>query len=220
VLVKRFVVVGLGNFGSTVAARLHELGHEVIAIDHRPDAVDAIGSRVLRAIVGDATRKPVLEEARVREADAAVISTGDDLAASVLALLALRDLGVDHLIVKVVSDEQARIVEALGAEETIFPERESAVALASRLTSGALLRYVQLGPALALQEMPVPSGWYGKTLRELQLPSRHRVQVVALHDVLRDEMIPVPAPDRPLRDSDSLLVAGHPAVLEKLASLR
>jgi trk system potassium uptake protein TrkA len=218
--VKRFVVVGLGNFGSTAATRLHELGHEVIAIDHRADVVDAVGSRVLRALVGDATRKAVLEEARAREADAAVISTGDDLAASVLALLALRDLGVEHVIVKVVSDEQARIVEALGADETIFPERESAMALASRLTAGALLRYVQLGPALALQEMPVPSEWYGKTLRELQLPSRYRVHIVAVHDVLRDEMIAVPQPDRALSDSDTLLVAGDPRVLEKLASLR
>lgn len=217
---KRFVVVGLGNFGATAATRLHELGHEVIAIDQRADVVDAVGSRVLRALVGDATRKAVLEEARAREADAAVISTGDDLAASVLALLALRDLGVEHVIVKVVSDEQARIVEALGADETIFPERESAMALASRLTAGALLRYVQLGPALALQEMPVPSEWYGMTLRELQLPSRYRVQVVAVHDVLRDEMIPVPEADRALRDSDTLLVAGDPRVLEKLAGLR
>jgi trk system potassium uptake protein TrkA len=217
--VKRFVAVGLGNFGSTVATRLHELGHEVIAIDSRAEVVDAVGSRVAHAFVGDATRKGVLEEARVREADAAVISTGDDLAASVLALLALRDLGVERVIVKVVSDEQARIVDALGADETIFPERESAMALASRLTAGALIRYVQLGPALALQEMAVPSEWRGKTLRELQLPTRHRAQVVAVHDVLRDEMIPIPDPDRPLSDSDTLLVAGDPRVLENLASL-
>lgn len=217
---KRFVVVGLGNFGSTVATRLHELGHDVVAIDERPEVVDAMGPRVLRAIVGDATKRAVLEEARARDMDAAVISIGDNLAASVLALMALRDMGVPQVFVKVTSDEHARIASALGAEESIFPERESALGLASRLTSGGILRYVQLGPALSLQEMAVPSEWYGKSLRDLALPQRYHVQVVAVHDILRDAMVAVPDPDRPLSDSDTLLLAGEPPVLEKLAKMR
>lgn len=216
---KRFVVIGLGNFGATLAAALHQQGHEVVAIDQRPDVVDAMGPKVARALVGDATRRAVLEEAGAAEADAAVVSTGGNLAASVLALLALRDLKVEHIFVKVRSDEHARIADALGAEESIFPERESALGLASRMTAGALLKYVQLGPGLSLQEMAVPAAWTGKTLRDLGLPQRYRVQVVALHDVLRDEMAPVPDPDRPLTPSDTLLVAGDPKVLEKLAKL-
>lgn len=217
---KRFVVIGLGNFGATVATRLHQLGHEVVAIDERPEIVDAMGQRVLRAIVGDGTKRPVLDEARAGDMDAAVVSMGDNLAASVLALLALRDLGVPQVFVKVTSDEHARIADALGAEESIFPERESALGLASRLTAGGLLRYVQLGPSLSLQEMAVPAKWYGRTLRDLTLPQRFRVQVVAVHDILRDAMIAVPDPDRPLSDSDTLLLAGEPSVLEKLAKMQ
>jgi trk system potassium uptake protein TrkA len=218
--VKRFIVIGLGNFGSTLAQRLHDLGHEVVAIDSRPDVVDRLGPRVTRALVGDATQRVVLEEAGAAHADAAAISTGDNLAASVLSLLALRDLGVKQTFVKVISEEHARIVNALQAEESVFPEQESALALASRMTAGALLRYVQLGPALSLQEMPVPGEWYGKTLRELELPQRYRVQVVAVHDILRDVMAPVPEADRPLTQSDALLVAGDPKVLERLSRLR
>lgn len=217
---KRFIVIGLGNFGSVLAQRLYELGHEVVAVDSKPELVDRLGPRVTRALVGDATRRVVLEEAGAAQADAAAISTGDNLAASVLALLALRDLGVRQTFVKVVSEEHARIVTALQAEESVFPERESALALASRMTAGALLRYVQLGPELSLQEMPVPDAWYGKTLRELELPQRYRVQVVAVHDILRDVMTAVPEADRPLTQSDALLVAGEPKVLERLSRLR
>ncbi len=217
---KRFIVVGLGNFGSILAERLHQIGHDVVAIDPRPEVVDAIGPRVSRAVVGDATNRAVLEEAGAKRANAAVISTGDNLSASILTLLALRDLGIGEIFVKVRSNEHARIADAMGATESIFPERESALGLASRVTSGKLLQYVQLGQDLSLQEMPVPERWYGKTLRELSLPQRYRVQVVAVHDVLLDTMIPVPNPDRKLTQSDTLLVAGNPGALEKLANLR
>jgi trk system potassium uptake protein TrkA len=216
---KRFIVVGLGNFGSILAQQLHRLGHDVLAIDARADRVDDIGPRVTRAVVGDATNRHVLEEAGALQADAAVVSTGENLSASILALLALRDMGIKEVFVKVRSDDHARIADALGAAESIFPERESALGLASRVTSGKLLQYVQLGADLSLQEMPVPDGWMGKTLRELELPQRYRVQVVAVHDVLRDQMLPVPHPDRKLTQSDTLLVAGEPNALQKLASL-
>ncbi|WP_373045775.1 potassium channel family protein [Vulgatibacter sp.] len=217
---KRFIVIGLGNFGNILARRLHEIGHDVVAIDARPDVVDALGPHVGRAVVGDATKRAVLEEAGARASDAAVISTGENLAASILALLALRDIGVKEIFVKVRSDDHARIADSLGATESIFPERESALGLASRVTSGKLLQYVQLGGDLSLQEMPVPEEWLGRNLRELELPQRYRVQVVAVHDVLRDAFMPVPDPGRALTQSDALLVAGNPQSLEKLARLR
>jgi trk system potassium uptake protein TrkA len=216
---RRLIVIGLGNFGFTLATRLHEVGHEVIAIDDREEIVDRIGPRVTRALVGDGGNKAVLEEAGARGAQAAVVAIGENLATSVLAMLALKDLGVPEIHVKVGSDEHARIADALGVDETVFPERESAMHLASRLTSGAVLRYTQIAPKLSVQEMAVPGSWSGKTLRDLALPKRHGVQVLAVHDVLRDEMRTTPDPDRPLTPSDTLLMAGDPAVLGKLASL-
>lgn len=217
---KRIVVVGLGTFGSVLAVKLHELGHEVVAIDNRADVVDALGGRVARAVVADATQRKVLEQLGVAKADAAVVSTGDNLSASILTLLALKDLGVESVFVKVRSDDHARIANALGAAESVFPERESAVGLASRVTSGKLIQYVQLGNDFGLQELPVPNTWIGKTLRDLALPQRYRVQVVALHDVLTDQMIPVPPADRSLLPSDTLLVAGHPDALETVANVQ
>lgn len=215
---KRFTVIGLGNFGSFVSRRLYELGCEVIAIDHSEEVVDRIGPHVTHAAAGDGTQKDVLVELGVRDSDAAIVSTGDDLAASVLALLALRDLGVKDIYVKVHSEEHARIVDALGAAESVFPERHAGEALAARLTTGRLLKYVNLGPEFGLQEMPVPESWHGKTLRELALPSSYGAQVVAIHCMLRD-VIDLPTPERTLVPSDSLLVAARPEALEELARL-
>lgn len=216
---KRFVVVGLGSFGSFVARKLYELGHDVIAIDLRDEAVDAIGPAVSRAMVGDGTKRAVLDEIGAAHADAAIVSTGTNLGASVLAQLALRDLGVEAIYVKVHSEEHARIADALGATENIFPEREVAESLASRLTSSKLLRYVQYAREFGIQEMAVPDAWYGKTLRDLQLPTRYKIQVVAVHDFLRDT-ITIPDPDKPLTQSETLLIAGDPGALERVTRLR
>jgi len=212
---KRFLVIGLGTFGATVAARLYNLGHDVIAIDRDAGVIDAIGARVTRAVAGDATSRSVLEEVGARQADAAIISTGEELAASILALLAVRDLGVKEIYVKVRSNDHKRIADAVGATETIFPEREVAEGLASRLTSATLLRYVQYSDEFGIQEMAVPDVWCGKSLSQLAIGERHPVQVVAVHDMLTDS-IKMPDPERPLTQSDTLLVAGPPDALTRL----
>lgn len=215
---ERFTVIGIGNFGAFVATRLYQLGHDVIAIDRREDVIERIGPHVTRAAIGDATDRAVLEELGVRDSTAAIVSTGDDLSACVLSLLALRDLGVQDVYVKVVSEDHRRIVDALGAAESIFPERQAGEALATRLTSRRLLRYVEIDPELSLQEMAVPEAWTGHTLRELGVPARYQVQVVAVHDVLRDHTA-IPDPDHKLTPSDTLLVAGTPDALAAVARL-
>lgn len=216
---KRFLVIGLGNFGSTAAASLYSLGHEVIVVDRDPDVIDRAGDHSTYAVAGDGGDRAVLDEIDARSADAAIISIGENLAASILALLAVRDLGISEIYVKVVSTEHKRIALAVGATETVFPEREAAEGLASRLTSGKLVHYVQYSDSFAIQEMAVPSGWCGKPLRELAVRERHDIQVVAVHDMLTDG-IAIPDPDRPLTMSDGLLVAGAPAALSKVLEER
>lgn len=214
---KRFIVIGLGNFGAGVAESLHAKGHDVAALDMREEAVDRMGSRVSRAAVGDGRRREVLERLGGDDADVAVVSTGDDLAASVLTTLALRDLGVREIYVKVISADHARIMEQLGVTETIFPERESAIRLSERIVSTEILNYIQLGREFSMQELAVPEHWIGKSLRELELPRRYKVSVLAVHDVLRDEILPVPDPDAPLKESDTILVAGADAHIRRVS---
>lgn len=217
---KRFVVVGLGNFGATVAESLYAQGQDVIAVDVSETAVDRIARRVTRAAVGDGKDIGMLERVGAKGADVGVVSTGDDITASILATMVLRDLGVREIYVKVISSDHARVMEKMGVTETVFPERESGLRLATRVSAQGLLNYVRLGAGFSVQEMAVPGRWIGKTLRELALPRRYRISVIAVHDVLLDEMILVPAPDARLKDSDTLLVAGADEDLARAANVR
>jgi trk system potassium uptake protein TrkA len=217
---KRFVVVGLGNFGSSVAEALHAQGHDVVAMDVDEDAVDRIAPHVARAAVGDGRSAAALERAGAKDADVGIVSTGDDITASILSTLALRDHGVSEIYVKVISSDHARVMNKIGVTETIFPERESGIRLATRVSSRGILNYVHLGAGFSVQEMAVPESWIGRSLRELGLPRRYRISVLAVHDVLLDEMILVPEPDARLKESDTLVVAGSDKDLAKAARVR
>ena len=212
---KRFVVVGLGNFGSSVAEALHAQGHDVIAVDPNPAAVDRIAPHVTRAAVGDGRSLPVLQRIGATGADVGIVSTGDDITASILSTVALRDAGVSDLYVKVISVDHARVMERIGVTETIFPERESALALGKRVSGKALLNYVRLGAGFSVQEMGVPEAWNHRKLSDLDLRRRHGVLVIALHDMLTDQIV-LPDPEAVLKESDTLLVAGRDEDLARL----
>lgn len=216
---QRFVVIGLGNFGASVAEALHAARHDVLAIDSKAETVDRLAGSVTRAVVTDGRSAKALERVGAKGADAGIVSTGDDITASILATMALRDLGVREIYVKVISTEHARVMEKLGVTETVFPERDSGMRLATRVSSRTIINYVRLGPGFGVQEMAVPEPWIGLSLSELQLPKKHRISVIAVHDVLNDVMIPVPDPKAPLKDSDTLLVAGKDKDLEKAAKV-
>jgi trk system potassium uptake protein TrkA len=164
---------------------------------------------VSRGVVGDATDRELLREIGAGSVDAAVISTGEDLATSILATLALRDMGVKDIFVKVTSPEAARALEAFQVRETIFPEREVAYRLAHRIASQTVLDYLPLSEGYSIQEIAIPDRWLGKTLRELALPQRYGIQVVAVYDVLTDSMQVVPDAEKPLKESDVAIVAGR-----------
>jgi trk system potassium uptake protein TrkA len=214
---KRFVVIGLGNFGSAVAETLFRAGHDVTTLDVREELVDRMAQRTSRAAVGDGRNLEVLRRLGADGAHAGVVSTGDDITASILTVLALKDLDVPEIYVKVISHDHARVMEKMGVTETIFPERESGFRLATRLSSFGVLNFIRVASGVGIQEMAVPESWIGQSLRELELPRHYRISVVAVHDLLQDEIIPVPDPDAPLKDSDTLLVLGRDADLAKLA---
>lgn len=212
---KRFAVVGLGAFGSWVARALTRSGFDVISIDQDGDRVDRFAHEVARAVVGDATDSVVLRKNGVAEVDAAVVSTGDDLAASILTVLALKELGVQRIVVKVPSPEAVRALERFDVD-IVFPDREAAERLAYTLASSSVLEYIPLGKSNSIQEIGVPYPWIGKSLRELALPTTEGIQVVALFDVLTGAWDAVPSPDRVITDSDVAIVAGSTERIEKV----
>lgn len=217
---KRYAVIGLGNFGFTIAQNLTENGHEVIAIDYDGDVVDRLASQISRAAVGDATDVETLRKIGMSNADAGIVSTGDDITSSILATMALQDLDVKEIYVKVISIDHGRVMKRMDVTDIVFPERDSAISLAARVSRAALLNYVKLGAGFSLQEMGVPESWSGKSIRELNIRQKHNISIVALHDILTDEITATPDPDNLLKDSDTLLVAGDDEALEKAAKIK
>lgn len=213
---KRFCVIGLGRFGSWVARALHGKGFDVIAIDQNEELVDRFTDGVTRAVAGNGTDPDLLRRVGVSEADAGVVSTGSDLAASILAVLALREVEVERVYVKVSGLRAAEALSRFDVDGMVFPEREAAERLAHSLSSTTILDYVQLGDDYSIQEMAIPDAWLGKTLKELELPAKEGVQIVGLHDLLTGEWDVVPDPDRPFRESDVAIVAGHDETLARL----
>ncbi|MCU0719381.1 MAG: TrkA family potassium uptake protein [Pirellula sp.] len=216
---KRFVVIGLGNFGFAACQKLSNLGHEVIAVDVDPAVVDRIGPIVERAAALDATDTQALKRLGVEGADAAVVSTGDDITASILASLALQDLKVREIFVKVISTDHARVMERLGVTETVFPERDTATALANKISGNALRNYIALGANFSIQEMGVPQEWLGRSIGELGVRQKYDVTIIAIHDILTDAIVATPGPDYKLKESDTIFVAGNDQSLKRIAAV-
>jgi trk/ktr system potassium uptake protein len=216
---KRVVIVGLGSFGAAAAQALAEMGHEVVAVDSDREKVEQVAGALSSTLVGDGTDPDVLAQLGVGSADLALVSTGDDVTASVLAAVELRNLGATEIHVKVVSEVHARILEKIGVASTVFPEQESAQRLVRRAVSAAIIDYIGLGEGLAILEMAMPPRWVGRTLRELELPRRHGISVVGLRNYLTAEVTAVPNPDARLTESQSLLIAGDQDTLSAVTRL-
>jgi trk/ktr system potassium uptake protein len=205
----RVLLIGFGAFGLWFARSLRQLGHEVIALEREPQLVDRFADWASRAIAGDATDPSVLERAGARDVDAAVISTSEELATTILATVALHDLGVKQIYAKVRSTNEARALDSLGITETVFPEREAGFRLAHRIASQAVLEYTPIAPGYSMQEIAIPDSWVGKSLLEIDPRVKHKVQIIAVRDSLTGELSLPPDPGSPLKPSDSLLVAGR-----------
>ena len=213
---KRFVVIGLGGFGAWVARTLHQEGFDVIAIDRNEVLVDRHAADVTRCVAGDATDENLLREVGVEGADAAVVSTGEDLASAILSILALRETGVQNIYAKVPSLRAAEALERFDLVDMVFPEREAAERLVRRLTSSTVLDYIPIGADFAIEEIAIPDAWIGKSLLQLGLPRNQGIQIVAIYDVLQGTWKVVPDPDEVLKDSDVALVAGRKKALSAI----
>ncbi|CAG0991920.1 Ktr system potassium uptake protein A [Myxococcaceae bacterium] len=212
----RVLVVGLGAFGFWFARTMREMGHEVIAIERDESLVDRHADWISRAVVGDATDPALLERLGLGQIDAALIATGEDLSTTILAIMALRDLGVREIYAKARSGNAARALDRLDVTEAVFPERDAASRLAHRVISRSVLDYMPLAEGFSMQEIALPDEWTGHSLVELEPREKLNLQIVGVRDALTGELTLPPDPHARLKPSDSLLVAGRDDILRKL----
>jgi trk system potassium uptake protein TrkA len=212
----QFVIIGLGNFGYHVAVSLFEQNNEVLAIDANSKKIEQIKDKVTQAIAANVKEKDVLSEFINSDIDAAVVSLGDSIEASILATLYLKELGVKKIIVKAINDDHGQILKLIGAMEVIYPEKEEAVRLAQRLTVPNLIENIPLAPEYSIMEIAVPDEFIGKSLKELRLRSKYNVEVIAIKDVMHDILVFIPGADVKIKPDNVLIVIGKEVDINKL----
>jgi trk system potassium uptake protein len=213
---KRAVVIGLGIFGSNIARDLFENGFDVIAIDKNKEAIQKIKNYSTKAILADGTDKEVMDEIGIQEDDIAIISFGEDLAASTLITLHLRQLKVKNIIVKAPNEEHKMILEKVGAIDVIIPEMEMARKIAKSLISPNVMDYIPLSEDYMILEMAPPNSFLGKTIAELQLRGKYNIEVIAVRDVISEKIHMVPQADFIIKDGEVLIVIGKEADIQKI----
>jgi trk system potassium uptake protein TrkA len=213
---KRVVVIGLGIFGFNIAKDLYENGFEVVAIDKSKEVIQKIRDFSTKAVLADGTDKEVIESIGIQPDDVVIVSFGEDLAASTLITLRLKEMKVRNIIVKAPNEDHKHVLEKVGATEVIIPEREMADKVAKSLISPNVLDYIPLSNEYTICEIAPPSTFMGKTIGDLHLRSKYHIEVIAVREMLPERLTMVPRADFVIKDSDILVVIGKEGDIQKI----
>ena len=214
---KSYIVIGLGLFGAEMARKLCAQGDEVLAMDIRGDLVQQVADDVTHAVVGDGQDKEVLRSLGAGNFDCAIIAIGDDLAASVLTIMNLKELQVPYIVCKAHDETHRRVLEKLGADRVIIPEYEFAGRLARTLSSHNVLDYIDLSSDCGILELPAPESWVGKSLKQLDIRAKLGVNIIAVESTNTTNVSP--SADYIIRRGDILAVLGDNKSLEAVQKL-
>lgn len=175
-----FVVIGLGRFGSAVAEKLCQAGHQVLAVDTDEAVVQRMADKVTQAVAGDCQELDVLRALGVQDMHCAVVAFSNDIGKSILVTLNLKELGVPRVICKARTAAHEELLRRIGADQVIFPERESGWNLAQALSNREILHYTALDEDYGIVKLEVPEVWVGKTIGQLDIRRRYQVNIIAV----------------------------------------
>jgi len=212
-----YVVVGLGRFGAQVARQLCALGCEVLAMDLSNELVHQVANDVTHAVVADGQDKEVLKALGVKNMDCAIVAIGDNLAASVLTTMNMKELGIPYVVCKAHDDTHRKVLEKLGADRIVIPEQENATRLARSLSTPNVLDYIELSEDYGIVEVPAPAAWYGKTLKELNVRAKLGANILAIRR--NGGMNVSPAADFAILEGDVVVVLGDSRALDAVRKL-
>jgi trk system potassium uptake protein TrkA len=174
------LIIGLGNFGSSLAAQLTEMGHEVIASDKNPDRVEAAKDKVVQAITMDATNLVSMRNLPLKDTDVAIVAIGENEGDSLLASAHLKTLGVKRVISRSISETHETVLEAMGIQEILHPELEAAERLAKRLNLKTAIDSFDLDQNHSVVEMHLPPDFVGKNVQDVDLRKRFNLNIVTV----------------------------------------
>lgn len=203
---KQYAVIGMGRFGLSVAQSLYKLGFEVLAVDASEARIQAVNNYVTHAIQTDSTDEEALRAIGIRNFDVVVVAIGEDIQASILTTLILKEMNIGMIVVKAVNELHGKVLKRIGADKVIFPERDMGNRVAHHLTSPNILDYIDLSDDYSIVEIRAAGKLLGRSLRELDIRAMYHCNVMGIKTGEKMNIAPH-AEDR-IKEGDVLVVVG------------
>ncbi|MHB9130632.1 MAG: potassium channel family protein [Armatimonadota bacterium] len=202
------LVIGLGYFGESLALELANLGHEVVGVDPDMEVIQRNAPSLTSAMEMDPTNLEAMRTLDITAFDICIVGRGSNLEESVLITLNLKELGARYVICKALSDQQSKILERIGADQIVQPERDMGKRLAHMVSASTeLLDYMDVPGNYGIEEIAAPRGWWEHTIGDLQLPSRYGIQVLLIKS--GEKFVSAPSSSTLIHEGDILIVFGH-----------
>jgi len=211
---KQFAVIGLGRFGSSVASTLLGMGREVLGIDKNQERVQGLADEITHVVQMDATNRDALREIGIADFDGVIVAIGEHIQDSIMVTLILKELGVKQVIAKAINFLHGKVLEKVGADRVIYPERDMGERVARSLAGLHILDYFELDPDTGIIELVAPKSLTGKTLRQLDLRGQYGVNVVCIKRKAETNLLP--GADTAVEVGDILVLSGKNNQLDVL----
>jgi trk system potassium uptake protein TrkA len=218
---RQFAVIGLGRFGSSVAKTLSEKGLQVLAVDTDESKVQDFSEIATQTVCADATDDKALKAIGIESVDVAVVSVGDNIEASILITLALKEVGIKEVIAKAVTEDQGKVLKKIGADRVIFPERDMGIRLANSLASPQISEHIELSQKCSIIEIKAPKEFIGRSLKQLNLRMEYGLNIVAIksrNEQGGEAVNTVPEAEYKIKAQDRLMLVGPNENIAKLES--
>ncbi len=215
---KYFAVIGVGRFGYSVAKTLSEMGCQVLVIDSSEDKLRQLEGIVTQVVQADATDEKALRAAGIKDVDAAIVAIGQNMEASILVSLILKELGVPYIVSKAINQLHAKVLKRIGCDRVVLPEEEMGARVARSLVSPNVLDELELSEKVGIYELRVPDAIAGKTLGELDFRKKFGLNVIAIREE-EGNLNTVPTAETKLSKGSTIFVIGDEENIERFDKL-
>ncbi|KAA9026035.1 potassium channel family protein [Niallia endozanthoxylica] len=210
---KEFAVIGLGRFGGSICRTFAEQGMEVMAIDNNEDRVNEYSAIASHAVVGDSTDEKVLKSLGIRNFDHVIVAIGDNIQASILTTIILKELGVKNITVKAQNDYHEKVLLKIGADHVVHPERDMGRRIANNMISNSVLDYLELSDEHSIVEIVASEKIDGHSIINLDIRAKYGINIVAIKR--SNEIIVSPQANEIIHEKDILIVIGADADINR-----
>jgi trk system potassium uptake protein TrkA len=212
---KQYAVIGLGRFGTSVARNLFKLGQEVLVIDTDEERLRYVSEEVTHTLLADTTDINVMKNIGIKNFDVVVVAIGENVQSNIMTVLLLKELGVKFVVAKALNKMQGRVLEKIGADRVVYPERDMGKRIAHNLVSANLVDFIELTQELRISEVIAQREMDGKSLKALNMRSRYNVNVILIKRV-DGEVVLSPGAEDVIRHGDVMLLVGEKNAMDKL----